>query len=210
MNLKLSHFSAVTLVLLVCSCATTSLRQTWKSPDARGQAFKKIAVIAVDDRAMIRQVFEGQLATQLEAQGQAALRTHELMTIAEMKESKQRTGERLRQAGVDGVLIQRLVARETPSVGEGRAHDPQTPSFSSGTLGWFDYYCVVMPSPTVLSVDLTQDFYIETTLYDLASEKRMWSCLTRTAVKENADWLELVKPLALTIVQAMVKDGVIH
>jgi len=210
MNLKLRHFPAVALALLVSSCTTTSLQQTWKSPDIRGGPFKKMAVITVDERALIRQTLEGQVATQLEARAQGALRVNELMTIAEMKESKVRAAERLRQAGADAVLIQRLISRVSEPGRAGKAGMTETPSFSSGTLGWFDYYCFVIPGPTMLSTDLAQDFYIECNLFDLGSEKRVWSCMTRTKVKEDADWLELIKPFATTVVQAMLKDGVIR
>jgi hypothetical protein len=210
MNFKFRHFSAVAIALLVCSCAGTSLKKSWKSADFHGGQFKKIAVLTVDDRSEVRVILEGQLATQLEARGQAALRVNELMTVAEIKESKERAAERLRLAGADAILIQRLIGRESVGRGATKAGAPATPSFSSGSLGWFDYYCIVIPAPTIGSADLTQDFDIESSLHDLASEKRVWSCVTQTTVKENTDRLELVKPLTATIVQAMVKDGVIR
>jgi len=209
-NSKSCQSSLVALSLLFCSCSTTSLQQTWKSADFHGSTFKKIAVITVDERALVRETFEGQTATQLEARDQAALRVNELMTIAEMKPNKERAAERLRQAGADAVLIQRLVSRESAGAGVNKAGAPPLPSFDSGSLGWFDYYFVTVPRPTVLSTDLTQDFYIESNLFDLGSERRLWSCTTRTKVKENADWLKLVKPFATTVVEAMAKDGVIR
>ncbi len=210
MKTKPVIFSAVALTLVLCSCATTKLENTWKSPDYHGEQFKKIGVIMVDPRPMIRQTLEGQTATQLEARGQPALPVNGMMTIEEIKASKERAAESLRQSGVDAVLVQRVVDRDTALAKQGKAANPPTPTFSSGTMGWFDYYFVSIPAPSLAANDLTSDFYVESSLYDLKSEKRLWSCTTMTKVSEEGDRLKLVKPFAVTIADAMAKDGVIR
>jgi len=208
-SLGLRNVCATALVLLVCSCATTSLKSSWKSASFHGAHFKKIAVITVDERPMIRELLEGQLATQLEARGQPALRVNQIMTVPEIRANKELAAQRLRQAGADAVLVQRLVNKGLRDDGTGAPRAPATPSFASGSMGWFDYYCIIIPSPTILTPDLTQDFYIETSLHDLAAGAGLWSCVTETRVEENTDRLTLVKPLALTIVNAMAKAGAI-
>ncbi len=210
MNLMPRTLAVIAVALLVCSCTTTTLKNTWKSPDYQGEKFKKVGVIMVDPRPMIRQTLEGQTATQLEARGQSALAVNGMMTIAEIKASKERAAERLRQAGIDAVLVQRVVDADTAMASMGKAGNLPTPSFSSGTLGWFDYYFVSIPAPSLAANDLTEDFYVESALYDLTSEKRVWACTTMTKIGEDGDRLKLVKPFAVTIADAMAKDGVIR
>lgn len=210
MNLMPRPLAVIAIALLVCSCATTTLKSTWKSPDYHGQKFNKIGIIMVDPRPMIRQTLEGQTATQLADRSQPAVAVNGMMTIAEIKASKERAAERLRQAGIDAVLVQRVVDADTALASTGKAANLPTASFSSGTLGWFDYYFVSIPAPSLASNDLTEDFYVESALYDLKSEKRLWSCMTITKVSEEGDRLKLVKPFAITIADAMAKDGVIR
>src|SRR3974377_1891230 len=101
-------FRIVPLVVvtgLLCSCATSSMKETWKAPNYTGGPPKKIAVVAVEDRPMARPVFEGQFVSQLERRSQPALRTHEMMSLEEMKADKAATAERLQQAGADSILV---------------------------------------------------------------------------------------------------------
>jgi hypothetical protein len=62
-------------------------------------------------------------------------------------------------------------------------------------------------SPTYGS--LKQKVCLETSLYDLKTEKRLWSGLTLTSLKENMDRVAEMDPLVEKIVSAMRKDGVI-
>ena len=63
-------------------------------------------------------------------------------------------------------------------------------------------------SPTYGS--LKQDVYLETALYDLKTEKRLWSGLSKTVIKEFTDRVAEMDPLVAKIVSAMRKDGVIR
>jgi hypothetical protein len=57
---------------------------------------------------------------------------------------------------------------------------------------------------------LKQTVYLETGVYDLKTEKRLWSGITQTVVKENMDRVAEIDPLIEKIVAAMRKDGVIR
>jgi hypothetical protein len=211
-KLKLRLFSAIAVAFLMCSCTTTSLKRTWKSPDPIGEPPNKIAVVVVDQRPLVSNIIEGQMVSHLEAEGQAAARVRNFLSLPEIIKDKQRAAAELRRQGADAVLIIRLVDKSLLS----RPQQPTKSSggsyfiSSSGTSGWFEYYSVAMTGMNSVSPSLDQDFYIESSLYDLASEKRLWYCVTKSKLKENADWLDLVPPFATTVVTAMAKDGVIH
>jgi hypothetical protein len=57
---------------------------------------------------------------------------------------------------------------------------------------------------------LKQTVCLETSLYDLKTEKRLWFGLTQTVVKENMDRVAEMDPLVGKIIAAMQKDGVVR
>ena len=56
---------------------------------------------------------------------------------------------------------------------------------------------------------MRESVYLETSLYDLKTEKRLWSGVTETILTENVDRVAELDPLVEKIVAAMRKDGVI-
>src|SRR5262245_44178155 len=134
------HFCFAAAAALLCSCATTSVKQTSKAPGWQGPA-GKIAVLTIEDRPMLRQGFENRLVAQLKKGGEAAYPTFDLRSLNEIKGDKRASAERLRSGGADSVLILRLVDvgsayRETQPGGERYA------GMVTGieTTGWYDYF----------------------------------------------------------------------
>ena len=210
MKFKLRFLLPILASLLVCSCATTKLKSSWKSPDYQGGQLKKIAVLVVDDRALVRQVFEGHTAGSLNRRGQPAVQVRDYFSLPEIMESKGAAATKLREAGADSVLVIRLV--DAPEKLEKRKPDSPNITMTGGSSEWFEYY-IVAYSGNSMGVDLssnTQHYYIEYTLYELSNEKRIWSCVTETNVKYNSDWLELIKPLTTVVLDNMAKDGLIR
>ena len=66
--------SLCALATLLCSCAATSLKKTWKAPDCQ-QPVGKVAVLAIDDRGLVRQGFENRFVAQLTKAGAPAVVT---------------------------------------------------------------------------------------------------------------------------------------
>ena len=211
MTTKLHPVSIAILAALLCSCAVTSLKTTWKSPDYHGGPVQKVAVLAVDERGMVRQIFEGQFVTQLEKQGQAAFKTQELLALPAIKENKEAAAARLREAGADSVLIVRLVDSATlaSSVRQtSRGYAPITTGYAN--FGWYDYYTVAFMDMDVIRNSLKQYVYLDTSLYELNTGTRLWSGLTQTVLKDNTDRLEVVRPLVTKVLAAMRQDGLIR
>jgi hypothetical protein len=77
------------------------------------------------------------------------------------------------------------------------------------SVGWYDYYSVGFMDMSSTYGSLKQTVYLETGLYDLNTEKCLWSGLTQTVVKENMDRVAEMDPLVEKLVAAMRKDGMI-
>lgn len=203
-------------VMLLCSCAGTSVKQTWKSPNGAKGPVGKVAVLAVAERGMIRVGLENRLARQLEQGGEPVIRTHELLALREIKEDKEAAAKRLRDAGAQTVLITRLLSSETQarSVRAGDEHYvPVTTGFSPGLpygpYDWYGYYTVAFEDMSTIWSSRTRHVYLETSLFDLVDGQRLWSCLTKTVLTDTTDAVAEEERLARLIADALRKDGLV-
>jgi hypothetical protein len=55
-----------------------------------------------------------------------------------------------------------------------------------------------------------QHVYLDSSLYDLKTGKRLWSLLTLTTVKDETDRLAEVDKLTAKVVAALGKDGMVR
>ena len=212
MNINLRPLRLCLLAALLCSCATpvNTVKNTWKSPDCR-QPVGKIAAIAVTDRGLLRQGFENRLVNQLTQAGCSAMPTYDLLSLPQIKADKQAAAASLAGKGAEAVLILRLVDvantyREVQVDGVRYA----TTIAAAGSSGWFDFYCVAFTTTSPTYGNLKQVVYLEAILFDLKTEKRLWSALTQTVLTEDMDRAAEMDPLVAMIVAAMQKDGVIR
>jgi len=210
MTAMFRSLSLCALAILLCSCAATSLKKTWKAPDCQ-QPVGKIAVLAIDDRGLVRQGFENRFVAQLTKAGAAAVVTYDLLTLAEIKQDKGAAAERFRASGAEAILILRLKDISS-SYRESRAGNERYVPVLTGvdSMGWYDYYSVGFMDMSSTYGTLKQTVYLETSLYDLKTEKRLWSGLTETVVRENMDRVAEMDPLVEKFIAAMLKDGVIR
>ena len=199
--MKIHSIAVAALILTFCGCASTSVKQTWKSPSYHGGPVGKTAVLVMSDRDFYRQAIENRFADLLTKQGQSAFTTYDLFTLSAAKADRKAAGARLRQAGADSVLVVRLVDSAYSSQ---RTH--AAAAYTSSAEGYG--YLAIGPDATWNSLQI--DAYIDSTLYELASGERLWSGLTRTALREDTDTIAKIEPLAKKLFILMRQDGVIH
>jgi len=198
------------LTALLCSCAATSVKNTWKSPDYKGAALTKLAVIAVAEQGLIRQGMENRLVAQLRGKGATAFTTFDLLSLVEIKDDKPAAAARFRAAGAEAVVLMRLVDMASYY----REVRPGPEAYASVITGiypgtWYDYYSVAFMSMSPTYGDLKQQIYLETSVYDLQSAKRVWSGLTKTVFTDRMDRVAEMDPIVAKVIDAMQKDGVV-
>lgn len=212
-NQSLNHlfhpFAACALAALLCGCAATKVQQTWKSPDCP-QPVGKIAVLAIEERGLVREGFENRFVRQLKATGASAVTTFNLLSLPDIKDDKRAAAERFRATGAQTVLIVRL-AGSGGSYRESRAGNERYAPVTTGinTMGWYDYYSVGFVDMGVTYGNSTQTIYVEAGLYDLNTEKRLWFGQVQTVMKEGMDRVGEMDPFVKKFVAAMRKDGVV-
>jgi len=210
MKPKLREIVLAGLALALCSCATTSVKSTWKSPDYQGGAVKNVAVLAMDEGSGYRPMFEAQFVAQLGQSGQPAFKTEGLLTRAEVKADKEAAAAKLRDAGADSVLVVRLVDSVNKSTLAPSTRGGRTVTTDAGKLGWMDYYTVSVSGPARMQQSLSRHVYIETSLYQLASGQKIGSVLTKTVLHDDADRMAEVEPLVATVLTSLRADGLVR
>lgn len=207
-----NHLRPLTLALslLLCSCAATSVKKTWKSPAYNGGPLTKLAVLAIDERGDVRQALENRLVAQIQKQGASAIPSHDLLSLSEINQDKPAAAARLRAAGAEAVLIMRLVDVAT-SYRESRPSPERYAQVITGFEpgNWYDYYSVAYMDLSPTYGNLKQKVYLESSVFDLATAKRLWSGMTLTVVGETMDRVAEADVLVAKVVAAMRKDGML-
>ena len=204
------HIAIILSSMLLAGCASTSLKQTWKSSTSHAGPVKKIAVIAVAERGLVRQGFENRFVRDFSAQGQEAMVTHNLLDLPEIKANKEAAAARALAAGADTVLIVRLVDKVSYERSTQALYVGATTGFDDSIYSWYDYYTVAYTDMSSVWSSTTQKVYLDCSLYDLNGGGRLWSALTLTTSKEDADRLAEADVLVNVVVKAMRKDGMVR
>lgn len=212
-SLKSTHFcslSACMFAALLCSCAATSVKKTWKSPEFQGKPITKMAVLTVDDRGYLRRGFENRFTSQLKESGVTAIPSYELLSLPEINRDKPAAAERLRSAGADAIIIMRLVDATT-SYREVRPGGERYAETITGfeTTGWYNYYSVAYTDMSPTYGNEKRHIYLQTGVFDLATTKCQWSGLTETVFTDSMDRVAEMDPIVAKVLAAMRKDGVI-
>ena len=160
--------------LVLNSCASTELTNSWRSPDYKGGALKKIVVIGVSKQAALRRTFEDEFVKQLKASGVDAITSYTL--IPQVAEAD---GARLKEAagrsGADGMLVTRLVRAGADAQFTPAFRPTPGSSFTAGySAAWTGYHePAVAPEPETV--------VLETNLYGGGDESvLLWSGTTQT------------------------------
>jgi hypothetical protein len=210
MKLNLQPMWACAIAALLCSCAATSIKNTWKSPDCQAPV-GKLAVLAVENRGLLRQGFENRLVKELAKAGASAVVTYDQLPLDQIKADKPAAAARFRASGAEALIILRL-ADSITAYQEVRSGNERYAGMVTGidSTGWYDYFSVGLMDMSTAYGSMKQSVYLETALYDLKTEKRLWSGITKTVVTDNMDRVGEMDPLVAKIVAAMRKDGVIR
>jgi hypothetical protein len=205
---------ALAALLLCCAgcVAPSTVRQTWKSPASNGSPVQKVAVVAVDERGLIRQAFENRLVRAMRRAGQDAFTTHELLGLTELKADKPAAAARLRRDGADVVLIVRLADRGSEAY-QVRATSPryvENVTSSKTVIGSFDYYSVAFTDMGTIWSNSQLTVALDTSLFHLDDGRCLWSCQTLTILGEETDRLAEADALVAKIVGAMRRDGLVR
>jgi len=184
--------------LLASACATTAVTNAWRDPTYQGP-IKKVLVIGVSQKKAVQRFFEDEFVRQLRAAGTDAIAGYTILPYEE-DINKDFIAAKAKESGADTVLVTRPLGRTTE-----RTYVPgQVYAVPAPYYRWGSYYGQAY-SPGYVVED--EYVYVETNLFDLQSEKLIWSAQSETLL--SAGNRGLIESFIKTIIAQLSSDKVI-
>ena len=200
MKRKITYFVLTVCALFFTSCASTKITDTWKDKTYEGRA-QKIVVIMIARNPSLRKMFEGRFVAELQARGNNARQSNKFVTLEELPD-KDLVKAKIKSTDADTVLVSRLVGSKTiESYMHGGVH-----TLPAVYYGWGSYYEVAF-----IDYGYTGDMevsYVETNLYDIKTEKLIWSGHSKTERSEGEQ--QLINTFIKKIVKKLSSDRIIQ
>ncbi|MEW6584279.1 MAG: hypothetical protein AB1442_01565 [Nitrospirota bacterium] len=199
-NMKLFRLLPVISAFFLVSCATTTVTDVWKDKAYQGKAQNIIVIMAAKSPDM-REMFEDRFTAELRERGNSAIQSHSIIPMEQLRD-KEMVKSKIRDSGADTVLISRLIDTKTiESYRPGLFH--VVPDYY---YGWWGYYGVVFKSDYGYTTDV-QVADIETNLYDIKTEKLIWSAHSRTERTEGEQ--QLINAFIRAMMKKLSSSGII-
>jgi hypothetical protein len=201
---KLLGLLLITGAFIFTSCASTKITSSWKDKEYQGKA-EKFVVIMVARTPEMRNMFEGRFVAELRARGNKAVQSYELVDLEQLPD-RELVKSRIQGTAADTVLISRLIDSKTIQSYMPGSVQSQINIYPSHYYGWGTYYEVIFVDYGYTGD--TQVAYIETNLYDMKTEKLIWSAQTETERTEGEQ--QLVNKFIDVILKKLSKDKIIN
>jgi len=204
---KIGLFS-VMLIIIPCffaACTTASrsstvMTDTWKDKTYQGKP-QKIIVIMVARYPDTRNMFEDRFVGELNNRGNNAFQSYSVIPYEHLRD-KELVKSKIKSSDADTVLIARLVDTKTiESYNPGMIYVVPDPYYD-----WWGYYAVVFAD-----YGYTGDVsvaYIETNLYNVKTEKLIWSGNSKT--ERTYGEQELITAFIQRIIKKLSSAGLIQ
>jgi len=186
-------------VTLFTGCMATEVTSTWKDPSYQGSP-KKILVYAVLKSQMQRRVFEDEFVAHFKSRGINAVPGYEVFPGEELVK-KEVLREKLISEGFDTLLLSRVTGTRKEQV--------QMTSYQPSNYGSYQGYYGAGYSSSYATSYMVEDYYAttETSLFDVASEKMIWSGVGDTWIKDKEQ--KLIKDYVALMMEAIRKSKVV-
>ncbi|PLX93467.1 MAG: hypothetical protein C0619_04475 [Desulfuromonas sp.] len=204
-------FALLVVMLLLQGCISTTLENVWKD-DVYSGRMESVLILGVTKNRSVRQLYESELARQLQAQGVNAIPSFTLFDV-DAPADKKTIIAKAQQQQLGHVIVTQVLDVKTYRE---RITDINRSFYPDGYLysryyrtyrrpiGWYDNYWYGYT--TVRSYDVEYLVaHAETNLYLLKDEKLIWSVLSAT--ESGSDWAGSVRELAGVIVKQLGQDG---
>jgi hypothetical protein len=192
------------LIVMFCSaniaaCATTEMKAVWKDESYKSQP-KKVLVIAMFKNQTVRRLVEDEFKNHLKFRGTDAAVGYDVFPGSELP-TKETVAEQVKAKGFDALLLTRLVdtRTETRTVPGSTSYAPAPYSpYGVPMRGYYGsgYSTVYSPAYQVEDKFAT----VESSLYDVATEKLIWAATSDTWLSEGE------QKLAKTYVSVMMEN----
>jgi hypothetical protein len=196
--------SPLLVTLLLAGCQTTSLQSAWFDPSFNGGPMHRIAVVAVGVNVANRRMAEDVFAQRLRNLGVNAVAGWSFIPDAARDAAGPFT-EAVRAAGAEGLLIIRMLGVDTRTQVNTMMVTTTTPVW--GGPGWGSPNVWATTTVPVTQVSQYNLVMVETSLYEAATGRLVWSGITQTL--NPSDFQRDVTGLADVIIGQLRQRGLL-
>ena len=189
------------LALLATACSSTTVKDSWVKP-GYSEKVENVYLIGIAKEEDYRRIFEETFKRQLSRQGVQAVTSHNDLP-RDQENNREKVIQAMTANGCDSVLLTKLIRkrREAGSQGQGIQivkTNPVPLYMDPWYNNWGAYYnqsySVINIQPTTPG---TTTLVIESVLYDLKTEERIWAAQLETVeeidpIKMIQDYVEAV------------------
>ena len=198
----------ITITLIGCKTNTTALTDSQRYMDNQTGDLKKILVVAVSSNVPVRNLFEKDMATQIERHGVEVVRSLEEMPADEpIKEEA--FANHFANKQIDAVLVSHIVdVEKIAEHTDGEQYD-QMPQMSAYNYTYYNYYYRTWDRAAEPGhFEYAEIVRIETTLWDVETQNVIWECHSKSFHRENAK--DIISDLTKLLGKTMKEDGVLQ
>lgn len=195
-------------VLLECCSPSTYITGSWKTPAPITKPYTSILVAALTNNTIAKATLENDIAIEM-GKGITVLKSIDEFPpdISGSDSSKVTIMNKVKNKNTDGILTVSIINKETESryVPGGSPYSPLGYTFYDDFWGYYSYWY-----PSFYNYGYyvqSKVYFIETNLYDVKTEKLIWSAQSKTYNPETLHMFS--KEFAKIIVTKMKADGVL-
>ena len=206
------QLSKITLVLFLtsicCSCASTSLVDTWRNPGLRPERLQRVIVVSITKKDANRRVYEEMLSGELSRRGVQAVAGYTRFPSGERIDWNM-LDKAVKNAAAQAVLtVQTIKVEQQTTIQPGYVgsypgywYPEAFPTWSlHGYYGSMAHY-----GPSYIS---TYDIAtIQVNLFEASSGKLLWAATFTSSEPEKV--ISVSQDLARLVVESLVKEGLI-
>ncbi|WP_448699267.1 hypothetical protein ACFGVR_20045 [Mucilaginibacter sp. AW1-3] len=203
-----SHINFILLALVIASCgSTTSIIISYKAPGVTQVSYKKVFIAALTENTATKQTVENNLWTFLGDRGVVSVMSTQVFSpdfhSSGSDSDKEVVLGKIRDTGCDGIFTVALVSKQAvTSYAPGSTPSGAGMGYSASFGAYYSFGNTSFYSPGYYTDDKV--YYVETNLYDVKTEKLVWSAQSKTYDPPSLN--SFLKSYEKTIARQVVKD----
>ena len=213
--MKLKNLLLTTFTVLLFSCgSTTKITGAWTNKEElQDKSYKSVFIAVLNSKVQVKNMLENELAFRAKQRGVKATMSHDVFIQTFSKENmpeKETLLSEIQKTGSETIFTVSLLDKETSTryvPGSTSYYAPYGAGFGYYG-GFYGYYSTIYPmvyEPGYYTTDKT--YYVESNLYDVQTEKLLWSAQSKTVNPSNLE--EFTNDYVAALYDQMLKDGVL-
>ena len=202
--------AAILIAILIagCSAPTTDLTESKANTEFMTGPLHKVLIVGVSDNAVVRNRFEQELKRHLTKAGVQALGSLEAMP-RDAKIERDAFEKYFHDMGIDAILITQVVdVEKLAGFEQGQEYTGETTRVSWAQSNYYSYYYDTYDrTAEVGHFQYGEILRVESDLFDVESENRIWQCFSKSFHKDNTE--KIIDDLSKLLVGALKDDGIL-